>query len=223
MNNLRRSGEVTAKQLEINIGVTKGGQRERNGRKSVDLAPRSSLWPSCLDVGNFYTNFTIVGADSEEALGAVKALRRRAYVISSKLGATVIYDQECDEQNVHEIVTLGGQLAEEFGAPVIGVLNHDDDHLLIWVFRPGRDVVAYGSWIDAPGFAWTLSRAKGGVLAYPLIVGVLGWPIVVFQFLRHKALVALLSLPPCAVGFGYTYLSRGEIPPGCSVEDVKRN
>jgi hypothetical protein len=173
-------------------------------------------------VGNFYTNFTVVGAESAEVLVAVKELRRRAFLIEGGSGNTVVFDQECDEQHVADIEAVGSALSKALSAPVIGALNHDDDHLLLWVFRDGDKEGFYESWIDAPRFSWALSRVCGGVLAYPFLAVVLGWPVVIFQFLRHRAFVSLLSLPKSAVGFGYEYLSRGEIPEGHVEEDIQK-
>ena len=173
-------------------------------------------------MGNFYTNFTVVGVERAEVLAAVKELRRRAFLIEGHSGDTVVFDQECDEQHVADIEALGRELSKALSTPVIGALNHDDDHLLLWVFRDGEKERSYESWTDAPRFAWGLSQIRGGFLAYPLIVLVLGWPAVLFQTLRHRAFVSLLSLPKSAVGFGYDYLARGELPEGHVAEDIQK-
>lgn len=172
-------------------------------------------------MGNFYTNFTILGVDAEEVITAARELRRRAYVVQAAPGLVVLYDEACDEQDTAEIKRLGCALSARLPGPVLACLNHDDDHLLLSVFTRGTRRGRYKSWRHAPAFAWTLARVRGGVLAYPLIVVVLGWPVVPFQFWRHSALVRLLSLPRPAVGYGFRYLARGEIPAGLSKEDIK--
>ncbi|HMD61776.1 MAG TPA: hypothetical protein VKG78_10105 [Opitutaceae bacterium] len=171
-------------------------------------------------MGNFYTNFTILGVASEDVLDAARLLRRTAYVVQAPTGDSVMFDSACETQDVYEMERLGLALSGRLGAPVVACLNHDDDHLLLWVFRDEMKVAFYESCTDAPVFSWWLTRARGGVAAYPLVVGVLGWPFVVFQFLRHKALACLLSLPNSAVGFGYKYLSNGEIPSGYSKDEI---
>lgn len=173
-------------------------------------------------MGNFYTNFTVLGADCDETLAVLKELRRRAYVVQGASGIVIVYDEDSDEQDVREIEQLGALMSARLEAPVVACLNHDDDHLLLWLFEDEKKTASYESCLDAPVFAWSLSRVRGGLFAYPLILGVLGWPIVLFQFLRHKALVSLLSLPTFAVGYGYTYLARGEVPSGLSSDDIKR-
>ena len=69
--------------------------------------------------------------------------------------------------------------------------------------------------------AWKLSRVRGGIVVFPLLVAALGWPIMIFQVFRHQLVVLLLSVPIITVGFGYDYISNGEIPPGVSDDDVK--
>jgi hypothetical protein len=173
-------------------------------------------------VGNFYTNFTILGADCDETLAVLKDLRRRAYVVQGSPGIAIVYDEDSDEQDVREIERFGALISARLEAPVLACLNHDDDHLLLWLFEGEGKAGSYESWLDAPAFAWSLSRVRGGVLAFPLIMVVLGWPVVLFQFLRHKALANLLSLPTIAVGYGYTYLARGEVPVGLQSDDIKK-
>jgi len=99
-------------------------------------------------------------------------------------------------------------------------MNHDDDMLSLWLFRSG-EVARYQSCFDAVRFAWKLSRVRGGILVFPLLVAALGWPIMIFQIFRHQLFVLLLSLPMVTVGYGYDYISNGEIPPGISDDDVK--
>ena len=173
-------------------------------------------------MGNFYTNFTVFGASSEEVLAVTRELRRTAYVMQSVAGASVLFDSVSDEQDVDEIERLGALLSGRLGSPVLACLNHDDDHLLLWVFREEKKEGFYQSCIDAPRFAWALARIRGGMLSYPFIVAVLGWPIVLFAHLRHSALASLLSLPKIAVGYGYNSLSRGEIPIGHSKDEIHR-
>jgi hypothetical protein len=171
-------------------------------------------------MGNFYTNFSILGVQACEALDAARSLHRTAYVVQSRTGDSVLYDSACDQQDVEEIERLGSALSGRLKAPVVACLNHDDDHLLLWVFRDEVKLGFYQGCFDAPTFSWALTRARGGVMAYPPVLVVLAWPIVLFQGLRHKALASMLSLPSIAVGFGYKYLSGGEIPFGYSKDEI---
>lgn len=74
----------------------------------------------------------------------------------------------------------------------------------------------------ALSFGWSVSRVSGGLLSYPFVAAVLAWPTFLFQSLRHSLLARAIALPSCSVGFGYTYLSRGEVPPDTREEEIMR-
>lgn len=172
-------------------------------------------------MGSFYTNFEIIGGDATDVLNIAKELGRRAFVISDKNGDSLLFDAECDEQDVAEIERLGGQLAETLHLPVLASLNHDDDHLFLWLFQSGR-VTRYESCLHAFDFGWALSRVRGGMLSYPFITAVLAWPVFIFQVFRHILLIKFAGLSPMCAGLGYTYLSRGDRPPGLAEDEIKQ-
>ncbi len=172
-------------------------------------------------MGNFYTNFIIVGGKLADVLETAKELNRKAYVIRDKTGDVLLFDADCDEQDVTEIERLGRDLTNRLQLPVIGSLNHDDDHLLLWLFRADT-VTRYESCANAFAFGWAMSKVRGGIATYPFIVAVLAWPIFIFQVFRHQLLAWITALPPICAGIGYTYLSRGERPAGISEDDIKR-
>jgi hypothetical protein len=171
-------------------------------------------------MGSFYTNFEIIGGDSTEVFRVAKELSRNAFVISAKNGDALLFDADCDEQDVAEIERLGSQLAEQLGLPVLASLNHDDDHLLLWLFHSGH-VTRYESCLQAFAFGWQLPRVRGGVPSYPFIAAVLAWPVFIFEVFRHLLLVKVTGLSPICAGMGYKYLSRGERA-GFSEGDIKR-
>ena len=171
-------------------------------------------------MGNFYTNFTIFDADVDVVIAAAKELGRRAYVVKSG-NDVVLFDRDCDEQNTEEIKMLGTALSTKLELRILGCLNHDDDDLLLWIFEPKSSQLFYESIADAPRFAWGLSKFRGGLLTCPIVLVALAWPIVIFQIFRHHLLGIFITLPRASIGFGYTYLSKGEIPPGFSAEDLK--
>jgi hypothetical protein len=171
-------------------------------------------------LGNFYTNFVIIGRPQPEVLEAVRDMAREAYVVGGPQGDSVVFDEQCDTQDTDEIERLGTTLCERFKTPVIAAMNHDDGHLLLWLFRSGQ-VARYQSCRDAVSFAWELSRVRGGIIVFPLLAAALGWPIVIFQLFRHWIVAQLLAVPIMTVGFGYRYISEGEIPPGISEDDVR--
>ncbi len=170
-------------------------------------------------MGNFYTNFTILNTNTDDVIRVAKELRRRAYIIGSPANNVVLFDQVCDEQDAEEIERLGVELSAKLSARVIGCLNHDDDYLLLWFFDRGSIKARYWSCWQALAFAWKFCRVSGW-LEFPSLVIILGWPFYVFQLRKHHSLVRLLALPEFAVGFGYEYLSRGEIPDGLSEDDI---
>ncbi|HVU27778.1 MAG TPA: hypothetical protein VHG71_08605 [Verrucomicrobiae bacterium] len=172
-------------------------------------------------MGNFYTNFTIVGGDSSKVLQVAKTLRRKAFVISDKNGDVLLFDADCDKQDITEIERLGKELANQLHLPILASLNHDDDDLLLWLFHSGH-ITRYESCLQPFAFGWALSRIRGGVLSYPFIITVLAWPVFIFQVLRHLLLAKVSGLSPICAGFGYTYLSRGQRPPGFSDDEIKQ-
>lgn len=172
-------------------------------------------------MGNFYTNFEVFGGDSGDVLRVAKELGRRAFVISDKNGDTLVFDADCDEQDVAEIEQLGRELTRKLHLPVLASLNHDDDHLLLWLFHADQ-ISRYESRLQAFQFGWALSRIRGGVPTYPFIVAVLAWPIFIFQVFRHLLLAKVTGLSSICAGLGYTYLSRGQRPPGFTEDDIKR-
>lgn len=171
-------------------------------------------------MGNFYTNFVAFGATQDSALNAMRELRRKGYVAPSISGAVTIYDADSDIQDINIIECLGADLSEKLKLPILAALNHDDDHLLLWLFKDGQQESQYSSILHAGSFGLSLSRVRGGLLAYPLVWGVLAWPIFIFQVMRHHLLAWFLNLPMCSVGFGFEYISAGEIPPEISEDDL---
>jgi hypothetical protein len=172
-------------------------------------------------MGNFYTNFEVLGGNSTDLVRVAKELGRRAFVVSAKNGNALLFDADCDEQDVVEIERLGKQLSERLRLAVVASMNHDDDHLLLWIFRSGK-VTRYESCLQAFGFGWALSRICGGMMSYPFIVAVLGWPVFIFQVFRHMLLVKTTGLSPVCTSFGYNYLSKGERPPGFTEDEIIR-
>ncbi len=171
-------------------------------------------------MGNFYTNFEIVGGNSVEVTRVVKELGRRAFIVLDRNGDTLLFDAVCDEQDVAEIERLGKELSAQLRLPVVASLNHDDDHLLLWLFHSDR-VMHYQSCLHAVAFGWALAKIRGGILSYPFIALVLAWPVFIFQVFRHLLLTKFTGLSSICAGMGYTSLSRGERPPGLTDDDIK--
>jgi hypothetical protein len=172
-------------------------------------------------MGNFYTNFEIFGGETDDVLRVAKELRRRAFAIVDQYGNQLLFDAACDDQDVEEIERLGSRMAERLQTPILACLNHDDDHLWLWLFRDGR-VDRYQTVLHGPAFAWRLSRIRGGLSAFPLMAAILTWPTFIFQVIRHTLLNKVASLSPLSPGLGYNYLSQGELPPGLTADEIRR-
>jgi hypothetical protein len=178
-------------------------------------------------MGNFYTNITLHHTDAAAAADALRALGREAYVAPAIHGTVVVFDQETERQDPNELARLAAALSEHLGCAAIGVLNHDDDVLRYTLHEPGRAPDAYDS---APGYFDGSDQAPGGGDAERLSAAfgrgdrtalerVLHGPDARGMAIDlHAALVELLGLHPAAVGFGYTYLERGELPEGVNAE-----
>ena len=173
-------------------------------------------------MGAFYTNLILFGVTSSEVVGACRELRREAFVIATAGSKVVVFDEACDSQDTDEIESFGCALSERLSCEIVGVLNHDDDHLLLWRFSVGEVAARYSSIVDGVSFSWSISRVSGGFLAYPFIAAVLSWPTFIFQTMRHSLLARIAALPSCSVGFGHTYLSRGEIPPDTREDEIQK-
>lgn len=171
-------------------------------------------------MGNFYTNFTVLQSSSSSVAQVARQLGRNAYVLQCKNGDVLLYDEACDEQSIADIEELGVALSSELKSPIVAAMNNDDDHLFLWVFRGGRRSAFYDSVVAAPVCAWHLTRARGGILAYPLAMVILIWPIILLQVWRHMALTNLLSLPQSEALLGYRYVSQGEFPAGYVSDDI---
>lgn len=172
-------------------------------------------------MGNFYTNFEIFGGEADDVLRVAKELRRRALVIVDQNGDLLLFDAACDDQDVEEIERLGSRLAERLQTPILACLNHDDDHLWLWLFHAGQ-VYRYQSVLHGPAFAWHLSKVRGGLGAYPLMAAVLTWPTFIFQVIRHTLLSKVAGLSATSPGCGYNYLSQGELPAGLNQAEILR-
>lgn len=111
-------------------------------------------------MGNFYTNFTVMGCEAEAVVSLAQELRREAFIIDAGRGDVILYDAICDDQDTEEIVRLGEKLSSKLALPILAALNHDDDHLLLWIFYGGKQVAFYDSILDAAPFACALQVVR---------------------------------------------------------------
>jgi hypothetical protein len=178
-------------------------------------------------MGNFYTSFTVRGADRDSVLKAM--MGRTAAVSPTTSEYTVIWDAESEKQDEKIIDRLGQQLSLTLGSPVFGVLNHDDDILCYWLHSAGRKLDEYNS---APGYfegdqippkggdAVLLAKTLAPQASHELIERVLRNTDYVFAVERHAALLSTLGMPSFAESMGYRYIDRGELPKDLTKADL---
>jgi hypothetical protein len=180
-------------------------------------------------MGAFYVNYTVRSTDQKVVVTALAG--HRAYVSPPAGGAVVVFEEASEEQDVDVVRELGEQLSKAIKAPVLAVLDHDDDMLWYGLFEGGRCTDEYNS---APGyFDGSLEPPAGGdSRKLCSVFGRRGHEdevasalradseTYVFAHERHAALVGALGLPAFAVGCGFTYIEEGELPEGLSADQL---
>lgn len=193
-------------------------------------------------MGNWYTNVSLRGTNQVEAVAALEALGRRAYVTPEKDGWIVVYDRQCDEFDLNVLESLALTLSTRLACTALASFNADDDVLWLGVWEKGVLATRYASSLkefedadEFPGLresAQALARifetpeASGQVLRIlRRSRGALGLLSLFFkvrlayvtEIERHQDLATILGMPRASVGFGFRYVDRGETP-----EDVQR-
>lgn len=184
-------------------------------------------------MGNYYVNFTVRTANQAAVVAALEG--RSAIVTPPQGNYIVVADEESDDQNTEVIRSLAQSLSSRVGAPVLAVLNHDDDILWYCLSRSGVVVDEYDS---SPGYfdsSADLSPPAGGnakILcdafgssAVDRVEETLGRATFgdnryVFAFERHADLATALGLPSFSVGLGFGCAFDGELPEGLSEEQL---
>ena len=184
-------------------------------------------------MGNFYVNYTLRGPGQIEVADALSG--HSAIVTPSQLGCVVAFDEESEMQDESIIAKLALQLSFELHCPVLAVLNHDDDILCYWLYNNGELLDRYDS---APGFldtSATPSNPAGGHAEklckafgskdMANVDTILSKPFgdkdgYIFAVDRHADLAKALGLPMYGVGFGYSYIERGELPESLGESDL---
>jgi hypothetical protein len=174
-------------------------------------------------VGSFYTNITLRTKERARVRDELAAQGRTAYLSRVDGDAVVVFDRDCEEQDIAVLRTLAGGLSQRLACTALAVMNHDDDILLYTLFESGRMTDAYNSDPDyfgdghdsdsSGGDAARLAAAFGRPDAAREIGGILSTSeTVVFETDRHAQLVAALHAPRSAVGTGFSYLEADEYP-----------
>ena len=176
-------------------------------------------------MGNFYVNFSVQADDPRPIASILERAGRKAVVTPAFGGFVVAYEEQSDTQDTGAVAQVGSLLSREAHAPVLGVLNHDDDIFCYWLFEDGRLSDHYNSCPDyfgepdpeeaeAVGDAQRLCEALAAPAAIDQVESLLHGENFVFAVERHALLATALGLPDCSVGLGYQYIGRGELPDG---------
>jgi hypothetical protein len=180
-------------------------------------------------VGNFYVNYTTRGPERETVAKYLRSTKRRAFVSPTLDGMTAFFDKKSDSQDDAVIKELGKQASKDLGAPVLAVLNHDDDILAYWLFEAGELADEYNSCpgyfggddeTPAGGDAKKLCAAFGVGPKVKQVDKVLRNEEYVFALDRHKDLAELLNQPWPYVCMGYGYIKEGSLAEGVSKKDL---
>lgn len=181
-------------------------------------------------MGNFYVNYATRGSDQAAVAKSLRSAKCKAFVGPTLDNVTVFFDEESDSQNDSVIKNLGKQVSRDIVAPVLAVLNHDDDILAYWLFEDGKLSDEYnscpgyftGDGGDSPagGDAKKLCAAFGVPTEAEAVEEVLHDGDYVFALERHEALAALLKHPWPYVCMGYRYIKEGSLAQGVSKTDL---
>lgn len=163
-------------------------------------------------MGNFYTQLWVTDTSTESCVTLMKSLGRRSVVGPTHRHLTPIFDSASDDQDLREVDSLALTASRETGKWAIGILNHDDDHLLFRIFHNGveRGHMAAGFFgcLDTAG-SRDLCSAFNPKAAEVLVTLALIRPRF-FQIGRHARLARILDIPRWSIGVGYRYLKRGD-------------
>ncbi len=185
-------------------------------------------------MGNFYANVVVRGMSPDQVRDVLVEHRIRALVTPSLQGCVVVYEQRSDEGDLDALTKTARALSSAPGAVVLAAMNHDDDVLILRMFRGGvvaadyvnPRAVFYGVPVPPGSYlpfktAWELCRgferrAHVGAAWFALQRPYL------FQVSRHADLADALGLPPDAVVLGHRYVTRGELPGSLTADDMLR-
>ncbi len=179
-------------------------------------------------MGNFYSSLVVRGAGRDEV---VEMMGDRRAFVARMGGCVVVFDEASERQDPRVLAALGSALSRGRGRSVLGVLNHDDDILVVQLHRDGDLVVDYDS---APGFldgqerrpssggAGALCESFGAAGAVDRVAAILASDEDVFPFAidRHRRLYEALGLPAGAVGYGFSDVRAGAVPSGLDPTDL---
>jgi len=136
-------------------------------------------------MGAFYTNITLKGATTFDALRTLRQMKRSALVSRDENGCCVVYDIETESQEDATLKTLASDLSRALNCVALAILNHDDDILWYLLYQAGELQDEYNSNPDY--FAGIHSPPSGGNVGK--LLGLLqskAEPTEIDKLLRHQ-------------------------------------
>ena len=196
--------------LQVLLGK---GTRALKLRMMLAVATVLLLLSTLSWAGSSYANITVVGADSEAVVEAIKDMGLVAVVVSGKADAAVVCEKTMDSLDDVYGRNLAKKLSKSLECIAVYMLNNDSAELLITTYAYGDKVFDYDS---SPGHFKGVDRP-------PLIQGLENtentFPTADTANLRtaleaehvsvddrHEEIWNLLSLPYNVSGLGYRYL-----------------
>lgn len=180
-------------------------------------------------MGNFYVNFTCKGVARDAVVAALSGYD--AHVVFAN-DVTFITERSTSERDHKAIEKLASVLSKQLATAVLGVLNHDDDVLMVWLAEGGEIIDRYNSnpgyfdgstTLPTGGDAEKIVKAFGGS-KWKGLADVLHAESeddrYMFASDCHRDICAALGLPAVAVGFGYANITNGELPEFVETGDI---
>ena len=167
---------------------------------------------------NFYVNVAVRSEDRDAILNAIPMAEDPGVIGPAENGWTVLSSAALDTQDETVVETYGTGLSGALGVPVLGTLNHDDDILMLFLYRHGAEVAFLNTdpgnltGDDLPpelrgldAFADLAGRTEADMKALLLKPAV-------FAVELHQEIAKAINLPDYTAGFGFRYAERGEFP-----------
>ena len=160
-------------------------------------------------MGNFYVNIAVRSDDRDALLNAIPLTQDPGVIGPAENGWTVLSSAALDTQDDTVVTEYGTALSNALKTDVLGALNHDDDFLMLWLFRDGHEVSFFnsdpGTLRGVDGFAGLMNGDAPETQALLLKPSV-------FAVDHHHEIATAFGLPDYTAGFGFRYAERGEFP-----------
>ena len=171
-------------------------------------------------MGNFYVNFSVKDVEPAKLAELFTKRGDTGFVGPEADGWTTVSTLNLELQDTAFNLECGNSVSATFETTVVGVLNHDDDVLLVDLFDEGTHD---GQIVSNPGFfdgrdldplirhSDQFNRVFGNTSIIKILDALNAEHV--FAIELHREIAKALSLPSYSVGFGAAYAQRGEFAP----------